>query len=245
MSDPNIFSKIRIVLVGTSHPGNIGAAARAMKNMGLSALYLVRPKDFPAPRATWRAANASDLLDNAKVVDSIDDAIEGCSLVIGTSARDRRIPWPILDPRECGEKVYSEAKIHEVAILFGREDRGLSNDELQKCTFHVNIPTNREYSSLNLAMAVQILCYEIKVASCDNNNISVEWDQPFASSEQLESFYDHLFSVLVELEFYDPENPKQLTTRLTRLFSRVRLDKMEISILRGLLSSVERKIQHK
>ena len=235
-----IFSNIRVVLVGTTHPGNIGASARAMKNMGLNNLFLVNPKEFPAPRATWRAANAADILDNAIVVETIDQAIEGCSLIIGTSARDRRIPWPTLDARDCGNRVVNEARSHKVAILFGREDRGLSNEELQKCTYHMNIPTDSEYSSLNLAMAVQLLCYEIRMAFLENSKDNLTWDQPLATADQLESFYDHLFSTLVTLKFYDPENPKQLITRLKRLFSRVRLDQMEVSILRGLLSSIER-----
>ena len=151
------FANIRIVLVNTSHPGNIGGAARAMKNMGLSRLYLVAPQEYPSDKAVWRSAGATDVLDDAVVVETLDEAIAGCSLVVGTSARERRIPWPLLDPRQCGESVWAEAGSHEVAIVFGREDRGLTNDELQKCHYHVAIPANPDYSSLNLAMAVQIL----------------------------------------------------------------------------------------
>ena len=163
MSNPT-FDNIRIVLVNTSHPGNIGGAARALKNMGLSRLYLVAPKEFPADKAVWRAAGAQDVLENAVVVDTLDEAIGDCGLVVGTSARGRRIPWPIVNPRECGERTWSEAKQHEVAVIFGREDRGLTNDELHKCNYHVHIPSNEEYSSLNLAAAVQVVAYEIRMA---------------------------------------------------------------------------------
>ena len=150
------FDNIRVVLVNTSHPGNIGGAARAMKNMGLSRLYLVAPKEYPADRAVWRAASALDVLDNAIVVETLDEAIGDCGMVVGTSARGRRIPWPLMHPRACGERVWQESAEHDVAIIFGREDRGLTNDELHKCTYHVHIPSNPEYSSLNLAAAVQV-----------------------------------------------------------------------------------------
>ena len=238
---------IRIVLVNTTHPGNIGGAARAMKNMGLAELYLVQPREYPAPRAVWRAAGARDLLANATIVETVDEAIADCALVVGTSARERRIPWPMLNPRECGEKIYSEAATHKTALLFGREDRGLTNDELQKCHYHVHIPSNPDYSSLNLATAVQVLAYEIRMASLadDQGNLPSlsEWDQPPVTAGDLEFFHEHLATTMAELQFYDPENPKQLLTRMRRLFNRVRMDQMEVSILRGLLSAVQRKIK--
>ena len=238
-------SNIKIVLVNTAHPGNIGGAARAMKNMGLSELCLVEPREYPAPRAVWRAAGARELLSNATVVDSVDEAIADCSLVIGTSARERRIPWPLINPRECGVRVWAEAQKHKVALLFGREDRGLTNDELQKCHYHVHIPSNPEYSSLNLATAVQVLAYEIRMASLANDNGDLpalaEWDQPLVNAEDLENFHNHLAETMAELDFYDPKNPKQLLTRMRRLFNRLRMDQMEVSILRGLLSAVQRK----
>ena len=165
MSTEERQSKIRMVLVNTTHPGNIGGSARAIKNMGLTELYLVQPREYPAPRAVWRAAGARDILTNVKVVESLDEAIAGCGLVVGTSARERRIPWPLINPRECGEKIWSEAASHDVALLFGREDRGLTNSELQKCHYHVHIPSNPDYSSLNLATAVQVLAYEVRMAS--------------------------------------------------------------------------------
>ena len=235
MSTAERQAKIRIVLVNTSHPGNIGGAARAMKNMGLAELYLVEPREYPAPRAVWRAAGARDVLANAKIV----------GLVIGTSARERRIPWPLINPRECGDKIWKEAKSHQVALLFGREDRGLTNSELQKCHYHVHIPSNPDYSSLNLATAVQVLSYEIRMASLTRKNGKLpemnEWDQPLATADELELFHDHLASTMADLKFYDPDNPKQLLTRMRRLFNRTRMDKMEVSMLRGLLSAAQRK----
>ena len=240
-------SKIRMVLVNTTHPGNIGGAARAIKNMGLTELYLVQPREFPAPRAVWRAAGARDILTNVKVVESLDEAIAGCGLVVGTSARERRIPWPLINPRECGEKIWSEAASHDVALLFGREDRGLTNSELQKCHYHVHIPSNPDYSSLNLATAVQVLAYEVRMASLQDDNGVLpsmdEWDQPLATADELELFHQHLAETMATLNFYDPDNPKQLLTRMRRLFNRTRMDKMEVSMLRGLLTAAGRKRQ--
>lgn len=239
-------ANIRIVLVNTTHPGNIGGAARAMKNMGLSRLYLVDPKEFPSDKATWRSAGATDVLDNAVIVDTLDDAIAGCGLVVGTSARERRIPWPLLDPRECGESVYSEAASHEVAIVFGREDRGLTNEELHKCNYHVHIPANPDYSSLNLATAVQVVTYEVRMAYLKaaegKTLVQHEWDMPPADAQSLDAYYHHLEQTLVELGFLDPSNPKQTMTRLRRLYNRVRLDQMELNIIRGVLTSVQNHI---
>ena len=238
-------SKIRMVLVNTTHPGNIGGAARAIKNMGLTELYLVQPREYPAPRAVWRAAGARDILTNVKVVESLDEAIAGCGLVVGTSARERRIPWPLINPRECGEKIWGEAARHDVALLFGREDRGLTNSELQKCHYHVHIPSNPDYSSLNLATAVQVLAYEVRMASLQDENGLLpsmdEWDQPLATADELELFHQHLAETMATLKFYDPDNPKQLLTRMRRLFNRTRMDKMEVSMLRGLLTAAGRK----
>jgi len=237
------FANIRIVLVNTTHPGNIGGAARAMKNMGLSRLYLVAPKEFPSDKATWRSAGATDVLDDAIVVDTLDEAIQGCSLVVGTSARERRIPWPLLDPRECGESVWSEATQHEVALVFGREDRGLTNEELHKCNYHVHIPANEEYSSLNLATAVQVICYEIRMsylkATAGNTLPQHVWDMPPADAQALDNYYQQLEKSLVDVGFLDPENPKQTMTRLRRLYNRVRLDQMELNILRGVLTAIQ------
>ncbi len=238
------FDRIRVVLVNTTHPGNIGAAARALKNMGLSRLYLVAPKEFPADRAVWRAANAIDVLDAAVVVDTLEEAVGDCGLVVGTSARERRIPWPLLDPRECGVRVWQESAEHDVAIVFGREDRGLTNEELQQCTFHVHIPANPEYSSLNLGAAVQVLTYEVRMASLAQVDGSIpslsQWDVPPAKAADLELYFRHLEEALVDIEFHDPDNPRQTMARLRRLYGRIRLDEMELSILRGVLTSMQR-----
>lgn len=237
------FDNMRVVLVNTSHPGNIGAAARAIKNMGLERLFLVSPREFPADRAVWRAANAVDVLNKAVVVETLDEAVGDCGLVIGSSARDRSIPWPSLEPRECGERMWREAGDHQVALVFGREDRGLTNDELQKCTYHVHIPSNPEYSSLNLAAAVQVLTYEVRMAALTESKAiprSVdEWDIPPAKIAELELYYVHLEQALVDLGFHDRANPRQTMTRLRRLFNRIRLDSMELSIMRGVLTAIQ------
>jgi len=252
-------TRIRIVLVQTSHPGNIGAAARAMKNMGLKKLILVNPKDYPSGVALGRAASALDILDNAEVVDSLDAAIANCGLVIGTSARSRSIPWPMVDPEECAQKLVTASGQNDVALVFGREDRGLSNDELQLCHFHVQIPANEGYSSLNVAAAVMVLSYEIRKAFLravdsqttvsdsivSSESLEVNWDQPLATVADIESFLAHLEKVLIRLDFHDPENPRQLMSRLRRLCTRIRPDTMEINILRGILTSTEQQLDKK
>ncbi|GAB5450415.1 MAG: tRNA (cytosine(32)/uridine(32)-2'-O)-methyltransferase TrmJ [Halioglobus sp.] len=235
--------RIRIVLVNTSHPGNIGGTARAMKNMGLSRLYLVQPKRFPHEEADWRAASAQDLLETAVVTDSLEAAVGDCQFVVGTSARERRIPWPLLDARQCAERIAALPESEEVAILFGREDRGLTNDELKICNLHLNIPTSDTYSSLNLAMAVQIVAYELRMLSTVSDtpvHEDAQWDSPFATRDNMERFYQHLEETLVDLEFLDPAAPRQLMTRLRRLYSRVRLDEMELNILRGILTETQK-----
>ena len=253
----NLFPRLRIVLVETSHPGNIGAAARAMKNMGICHLVLVKPYSFPDDKATWRSASANDVLETAQVVETLDEAITGCQLVIGTSARDRRIPWPMLDPKGCGQRVQAEHdQGAEVALLFGREAHGLKNEELQKCHYHVNIPTGEAYSSLNLAMAVQVLCYEVLQARLYAElpehvkeeqaraelPANQKWDRDFATTEEIENFFVHLEQTLVDVEFLDPDNPRQLMTRLRRMFNRIRTDEMEVNILRGFLTAIQQKL---
>lgn len=244
------FDRIRMVLVNTSHPGNIGAAARAIKNMGLSRLVLVAPKDFPADQAQWRAAGALDVLEKAVVVETLDEAIADCRLVVGTSARGRRIPWPLVSPRECGDKVYSEAKNgeHEVAILFGREDRGLTNEELHKCQYHVHIPANPGYSSLNIAAALQVIVYEIRMSALAaeaGQPISFdEWDMPPAAQQDIEHYFEHLQKTLETLGFLEVGNPRQTLTRLRRLYGRVRPDQMELNILRGVLTATQNYVYH-
>lgn len=242
-SSLNALDAIRIVLVNTSHPGNIGGVARAMKNMGLTQLYLVEPQDYPSDRAKWRASNALDVLESAIVVDTLDEAIADCGLVVGTSARERRIPWPLVTPRECADRSFREASTHPVAIIFGREDRGLTNEELHKCNYHVHIPSNPEYSSLNLAAAVQVVTYEIRMTCLNTQQGKAihfdDWDMPPAKNEALEHYYTHLESTLEKIGFLDPDNPRQTMTRLKRLYSRVRLDEMELNILRGVLTAMQ------
>ncbi|MCO1333817.1 tRNA (cytosine(32)/uridine(32)-2'-O)-methyltransferase TrmJ [Microbulbifer sp. OS29] len=239
-------NNVRVVLVNSAHPGNIGGAARALKNMGLSQLYLVAPREFPAANAVWRAAGASELLDSAIVVDTLEEAVADCGLVVATSARERRIPWPLLTPRQCGERAVIEAITHPVALVFGREDRGLTNEELQACNYHVHIPANPEYSSLNLATAVQVLAYEVRMAALEAEKgepVSYsDWDRPPAKVGDMELYFDHLQRALGELGFIDPDNPRQTMTRLRRLFSRVRPDDMELGILRGMLTAIQNHI---
>ena len=235
---------IRIVLVHTSHPGNIGGVARAMKNMGLSQLYLVSPKEFPSEKAVWRASNALDTLDGAKVVASLDEAIGDCGLVIGTSARDRAIPWTVCDARRAAEVSIQSAAANQVALVFGREDRGLTNEELQRCHMHLHIPSNEEYSSLNLAAAVQVVCYEVRqawLAATSGDKVEEEWDIAYASADDVQRLYEHLEQVMIEVGFYDPDVPKQLPARMKRFLARSRLDQMEVNILRGFLAAVQRK----
>ncbi|MEH6556493.1 MAG: tRNA (cytosine(32)/uridine(32)-2'-O)-methyltransferase TrmJ [Oceanicoccus sp.] len=236
----NPLHNARVVLVHTSHPGNIGAVARAMKNMGLRQLYLVQPKLFPHERAGWRAASAGDILDNAVVVDTLEDAVADCGLVVGTSARGRRIPWPLVNPRICAERVYPELSEHPVALVFGREDRGLTNEELQVCNLHVNIPASEDYTSLNLGMAVQVVTYELRMAQLSgalSTDDMQEWDTKLAKSGDIERLFVHLEETLTEMEFLKPSAPKQLMTRLRRLFNRTRMDDLEVQMMRGILSS--------
>lgn len=234
-----MLDRVRIVLINTSHPGNIGSAARAMKTMGLSQLYLVSPLDYPNPKAQEMSSGALDILDNAIQVESLDEAIADCSLVLGTSARSRAIPWPMLTPREMAKKVKAEQEQADVAILFGREQSGLTNDELQRCHWHIQIPANPHYSSLNLAAAVQVLAYELRVASLDHMNEVEEWDYRLATADEMEKFFNHLQEVLIEIDFLKLNAPRKLMTRLRRLYFRARPDIMEMNILRGMLRAVQ------
>lgn len=238
----NIFDKTRVVLVGTTHPGNIGAAARAMKTMSQDKLYLVNPKIFPSAEASARATGADDILANATVCSSLKEAIADCDLVIGTSARTRSLPWPMVSPRECA-KTISENKYSSVAIVFGRENSGLSNEELELCNLVLQIPTNAQYSSLNLASAVQIICYEIYLLrDIEESKDAVE--ATLATQEKMELFYQHLEECLIDIDFYDVDNPRLLMHRMRRLFNRTKLEENECNILRGILSKVQEKIKN-
>ena len=229
---------VRIVLVETSHPGNVGATARAMKNMALDRLWLVRPASFPSADASARASGAADLLHSARVCGSLAEALEGCGFVVGASARQRSLAWPTQTPRECAGKIVEEAASGEVAVVFGRESSGLKNEELQRCHAHVQIPTNPEYSSLNLAMAVQVIAYEIMVASGGSRLAIRSRETPLATADEVELFFQHLERVLVGASFLDPSNPRHLMMRLRRLFGRAELDRNEIAILRGILAAL-------
>jgi tRNA (cytidine32/uridine32-2'-O)-methyltransferase len=230
-----MLSNIRIVLVETTHPGNIGATARAMKVMGLSKLYLVKPKKFPHLDAVVRAAGALDILDQAIITESLTDAIADCNLVIGTSARQRTLPIEVLNPRQAAVKASSEIN-HKVAFVFGQERSGLSNDELLHCHYHLNIPTVKEYSSLNLAASVQIIAYELYQAANSSSEAKIQYDE-LASANEMALFYEHLQKTLIDIGFLDSENPRHLMDRMRRLFNRARLEKIEANILRGILSS--------
>ncbi len=240
---------IRIVLINTSHPGNIGGVARAIKNMGISKLYLVEPKEYPNEKAHARAASARDILDNATVCETLDEAIAGCTLVVGASARNRSIPWPVMDPRQTAETIFKEVNGQDVAVVFGREDRGLTNSELQKCNFHMHIPSNPEYSSLNLAAAVQVACYELRMAALSEDVVDkapdwgVEWDVRIANTEEVQRFFVHLEETLTQLNVLNPKRPRQLMTRLKRLYLRSRPDEIEVNLLRGILSATQKHLK--
>ena len=239
-------SNIQVVLVNPSHPGNIGAVARAMKNMGLRQLVLLDPGKFPDPEAEWRAASALDIIRAARVVGTLDEAIADSQFVVGTSARERRIPWPVQDARLTASRIVQHSSTDKVSILFGREDSGLNNDELRRCNLHCHIPTHPDYESLNLSMAVQIVCYEIRMAELEGalpEEEDAHWENEFATSQDMEYFYEHLEETLVDLEFLNPAAPRQLMTRLRRLYSRVRLDEMEVQILRGILKETRRVVR--
>lgn len=234
---------IRIVLVNTSHTGNIGSAARAMKTMGLSTLYLVDPVSPPDGKSSALAAGAGDVLANATTVSTLEEAISDCGLVVGTSARSRTLSWPMLSARECGSKLTTEANSHPVALVFGRENNGLSNHELQLCHYHVCIDANPEYSSLNLAAAVQTLCYEIRMSYLAQLKAQhpkdVEHEYPLA--EDLSRFYEHLESSLENTGFIRKNHPGVVMIKLRRMFNRARLESQELNILRGILASIDKK----
>lgn len=236
---------IRFVLVETSHPGNIGGAARALCNMGLSQLVLVAPQRFPDPQADWRAAGGVEVLRSARVVDTLDDALRDCGLIVGASGRDRRIPWPVLDAAAAANQIVAEAAGRPIAVLFGREANGLSNDELMRCNLHLCIDADPAYGSLNLAMAVQVVAYEIRqaaMAQAGGARPDLQWDRQPATYIDIEGFMGHLEAVLAEVEFLDRDNPGQTMTRLRRLFARIRPDDTEVKMLRGVLTEIQRKL---
>lgn len=241
--EQSIINHIRIVLAGTTHPGNIGATARAMKTMGLRNLYLVTPKIFPAAEATARAAGADDLLENAVLCDSLFDAVRDCTLVFGTTARERSISWPVVEPGKAAKQAVASAENGEIsAFVFGRESIGLTNEELNTCNRIISIPCNPDFSSLNLAAAVQVICYELRksIQISDKAASRKEGYQP-VTTEDMSLFYEHLEQTLIEIGFLDPARPRRLMRRMRRLFNRAQPDRNEYNILRGILTAIQQK----
>lgn len=234
---------IRIVLVATSHPGNIGSTARAMKTMGLGRLYLVSPLSFPDRWANELAAGADSVLQDAVVTDSLADALKGCKIVLGTSARARDMALPGFTPAGAAEMLTQTPDETEVAFVFGREHAGLTNDELLHCHFHIHIPSNPDFSSLNLAQAVQIIAYELRMKLLLPQAVVETSAADLASSESVEQLYDHLREVLIAIDFLKPSNPKKLLQRLRRLFNRAQLEAVEVNILRGILTHIHRALE--
>ena len=259
--------RVRIVLVEPTHPGNVGAAARAMKAMGLDRLCLVAPRRFPSAEATARAAGADDVLHAARIVESLDEALSDCGFVLGTTARSRRIEWPVIDVHEGARRAVGQAARTPVAVVFGRESAGLTNAELDRCHALVRIPAAAHFSSLNVAAAVQILAYEIRIAALGagarGERVELHGEgtgtqgesvggRPVpqspaatagapATTGELEGFYRHLEAALIEIGYLDPAAPKLLMRRLRRLFNRAIPDRAEINILRGILSAATRR----
>jgi len=244
-----VLNNIQIILVGITHPGNIGAAARAMKTMGLSQLRLVQPKHFPCAEATARATGADDILVNAQCFETFEESLRDCHIIFGASVRQRAIAWPTLTPKACAEKALECAD--NVAIVFGREQSGLTNQELELCNYLVTIPTNPTFCSLNVAAAVQILAYELRIKheelkiKNDNSSAKTVFPKfhPPASAEAIAQFYQHLEQALIDIDFLKPQNPRQLMRHLHRLFNRVQLLDSEVSLLRGILTAAQKSVQ--
>ena len=238
-----MLNNIHIVLVNTTHPGNIGAAARALKTMGLSHLSLVQPKFFPDPEATARASTAVDILESAQVYPSLDAAIADCSIIIGASARRRSVEVPILTPRETAEWIQQNYQHQRVALLFGRERDGLTNEEMDRCQRLVTIPANPEYSSLNIASAVQVLCYELRVASLNTQLVQEVEEEPRATAKELADLYQHLEETLLDIKFLNPKGPSQVFRKLQRMFQRNNLSSLEVRMLRGILKHMQESVE--
>jgi len=234
---------VQIVLVETSHPGNIGSVARAMKNMGLSRLALINPKKFPHDEATALAGNAGDVLEKAKIFGSIEEAVKSSKIIFATSARERTIEWPVASAKDAAQEINQfAAEGLEVSILFGREDRGLTNEELQLSNKHLIIPAHPEYPVLNIAMSTQVVCYELYQAS-QHEPIGPWQDFPEYSAEELTHLIEHFNETVFNLKLIDPANPKQILTRMERMFRRLYPDQMEGNFLRGFLKAVNKQIK--
>jgi len=238
-----MLDNIRIVMVNTFHPGNIGAAARALKNMGLSQLWLVEPRDFPHPEAHSRAAGAGDLLDSAVVVDTVEAAIEDCQLVIGSSARRRSFDQPLLDAEEAAVMLATQARAGQVAILFGRETTGLTNREMLLCNRHLYIDAAADYPVLNIAQAIQLVTYELRRASRDRAATASPEPACYPRQGEIARFYQHLEQVLRRTGFIIPQHEGRVMDKLRRYFNRTRPEKAELGMLRGILTSVEEALE--
>jgi tRNA/rRNA methyltransferase len=230
---------VRIVLSHTSHPGNIGAAARALKTMGLSSLYLINPRSFPDKEAEARAANAKDILDNARVCANINDALDGTALAAAISARPRGLSHDVYDSRQGAQEIIGYARENPVALVFGAESSGLTTMEVGKCHITIHIPADPDYSSLNLASAVQVMSYELRMALSKIEQ-HAQQSSNLASFNDVELFFRHLEQVMIASKFLNPEKPKRLMQRVRRLFSRARLEKGEVKFLRGFLSALDK-----
>jgi TrmH family RNA methyltransferase len=246
----DILENIRFALINTSHAGNIGAAARAMKVMGLTQLHLIGPTDYPSAEATARASGADDVLFNADVHNTLDQAIGPCTVVFGTSARNRGMDIPVVDLAEAVTLMIDAAATQQVALLFGKERYGMTNEEMQRCHYLVRFPANPEYSSLNLAAAVQVAAYEIRKQWLERSaDLAVAADNvhadepPFADAAKMQGFYEHLFAVMHEVEFMQQQNAGSLTEKLRMMFNRLRIEKHEMDILRGFLSAVRKNLK--
>jgi tRNA/rRNA methyltransferase len=239
MAESSPLENVRVVLCGTSHPGNIGASARAMKTMGLASLYLVNPKRFPAPEAAAMATNATDVLERAIVCATLDEALAGTLYAVACTARSRDLSHEVLTTREAGARLAGEAVRGPVALVFGPEKTGLTAEDVSRCSVIAMIPANPEYSSLNLAAAVQIFAYELRqsVEVVDSYPQETHEIAPF---EAVENFIQHLEQTLYDIEFLDPQQPKRLVQRMRRLFQRARLEKEEVNILRGILTAAQK-----
>ena len=232
---------VRVILSSPSHPGNIGAVARAMKTMGLGSLYLVNPKSFPDKEAERRSAGAWDVLNSTKVCRNLNEALSGTTLAAAVTARQRNLSLDVFDPRQGAQKILNQADKSPVALVFGTETSGLTSEEISKCQFMVHIPANPEYSSLNLASAVQVMTYELRMALPNTEEYPTSTLGELASHDEIELFYGHFENTMINSGFLDPKNPKHLMKRIRRLYSRTNLEKKEIKILRGILTSLEKK----
>lgn len=241
-----IKNKFEFILVEPSHPGNIGASARAIKNMGFKNLSLVKPKGFPDDEAYYRAKGAKDILENAKIFNDLASALKDSTLIFGTSARTRTIPWPTKTSSELKDSLDNDLKNinSKICFVFGREISGLSNEELQMCDYHIKIPADEDFSSINLSHSVQIISYVLKM-EIDNQDQNLNEEQSSLTFQDNEYLIEHFDEVMKKIDFYDQENPKQVKTRIRRLVKRLKPDKLEMGILRGFLSKIEQVLNKK